>query len=257
MIDLRKYFAQMAFALAVIATGLLLLSMTGCSVARPAVDLAEKLSDATHQKIEAEHRADEAIKTSADAHMAAAGARAEARAARALADERDGEAKRLESEEKALRAQEIAHQITVASWFLIGSGVVAGAVAAFMAIRFQSKSAMIGVLVSGGIAGLGLVGLLLAPVWIQAAWVLGVGIILGAIIAIVVALHKHRTAAEVMAGQWKSYADKLKEIAPDVHADLDALSRAGQPANVRDLITHLLNNSAPVPDVSKPPATGF
>jgi len=112
-----------------------------------------------------------------------------------------------------------------------------------LAIRFQSKSAMVGVLVSGGVTGLGFVGLLLAPVWIQAAWVLGVGIILGAIVAIVVALHKNRTAAEVMAGQWKTYADKLKAIAPDARAALDDLSKSDQPAHVRDLITHLLENT--------------
>lgn len=238
--------------------------MVGCSVTRPAVDLAEKLADATHQKIEAEHRADDAIKTSSDAHMAAAGARAEARAARALADERDGEAKRLEAEEKALRAQEIAHQITVASWFLIGSGLVAGVVAAFMAIRFQSKSAIIGVLVSGVIAGLGLVGLLLAPVWIQAAWIFGALLLVAVIVAVVIALHRnkgdldrHRTAAEVMAGEWKNYANTLGSIAPEARAMLDKLSTDAQPQHVRDLITNLLSSTNREQDATKPLPAGI
>lgn len=218
----------------------ILLVLTGCGSAIPELPQSVKIEIEKRQAAEAER--DAAIHTSADARVAADHARDEARTLRALADEKDSEARRLDAEAKRLRTQEISSRISIASWWLIGAGLIATAVALFLALRFGGRTAWTGVIAGAGSVCLGFLGLAIAPWWLPMSWIIGV-LVVGAVITLLIrTLLQHRNAAETMAQEWKTYAGAL---APEVRASLDSLSRGEQPAKVRDLITHLLNRVKP------------
>ena len=237
----------MSYRAAILMLSLLLV---GCSSVAP--ELAQDVKAEIQKRHAAEVERDAAIHTSMDARAAADHSRDEARTLRALADEKDSEAKRLDVEAKRLHNQEIADRIAMASWWLLGAGLIAAGVALFLALRFGGRTAWTGVLAGGGTAALGLLGLALAPVWLPMAWIVGVLVIAASIVLVVRTLLQHRAAAESMAHQWKTYADALGAHVPDVRASLDSLSRVEQPAKVRDLITHLLDRVKPDGTASRP-----
>ena len=223
------------------------LFLVGCSMPTP--ELAQSVKAEIEKRQAAEVERDAAIHTSMDARAAADHSRDEARTLRALADEKDSEAKRLDAAAKRLRNQEISDRIAVASWWLIGAGVIATGVALFMALRFGGRTAWTGVIAGGGTVALGFVGLALAPWWLPMAWVIGVLAVGAAVVLLVRTLLQHRVAAESMAHQWQTYADALGNRLPDVRASLDSLSREEQPSSVRGLISHLLDRTK-LPDVT-------
>jgi hypothetical protein len=167
---------------ALLLLAVLLVILAGCGDVRlgpadppkPPPSVAEWVKPEVEARAKAESERDAAIKTSVDARQDAIKARQEAAAARSLAAEKEAEATRLDGVAKAMERAEVASSIRRWSWWLVGVGLLAAVAAIPIAIWLGAvRTAAILAGCGIGVAGIGFVGLWLAPAWVIIARAVG------------------------------------------------------------------------------------